>query len=65
MSNQHCLFCGRTLTRNEIGLNKKLLGRNVKHFYCIDCLAEYLEVSADELKARIEDFKMQGCTLFS
>jgi hypothetical protein len=60
-----CFACGKkALSKNEIGLNKKLLGRSVKSFYCIDCLADYLEISTDELLAKVEEFKEQGCGLF-
>lgn len=60
-----CYICGKEcLTRNEIGLNKKLIGRNVKKYHCLNCLADYLEVPVDELVERIQDFKDSGCTLF-
>jgi hypothetical protein len=60
-----CYVCGeKQLEKNEIGLNKKLLGSKVTKFYCYDCLAEYLEVDIDFLFAKIEEFKEQGCTLF-
>lgn len=60
-----CYICGKeNLTFNEIGLNKKLLGRNIEKFLCIYCLAEYLEVTVEELMDHIEIFKDQGCTLF-
>ncbi len=65
-SEKKCYVCGKKcLTRNEIGLNKKLLGRNIDKFFCIECLADYLEVTVDELLDRIEEFKSQGCTLFN
>lgn len=61
----NCYNCGKeNLTYNEIGICKKLLGRNIEKFFCLDCLAEYLEVSAEELQNRIEMFRDQGCTLF-
>ena len=60
-----CFACGKQqLSKNEMGLNKKLLGRKVKQFYCLDCLAEYLEIAPDELLAKVEEFKEQGCALF-
>ncbi len=60
-----CVSCGkRNLTKNEIGINKKLLGENAEKCYCIDCLAEYLEVSVDDIEEKIEEFKEEGCTLF-
>ena len=60
-----CFACGKKqLSKDEIGLNKKMLGRGIKQFYCLGCLAEYLDVNTEELLARIEEFKEQGCTLF-
>jgi hypothetical protein len=59
-----CYLCEGTLSKNEIGLNKKMHGRNVVRFYCIKCLADYLEVSVDDLLDKIDDFKSQGCVLF-
>ncbi len=58
-------MCTKTaLTRDEVGINKKLIGRNVRKFYCLDCLADYLGISAEELSARIEEFRDYGCSLF-
>lgn len=60
-----CYACGKTpLTKNEVGLTKKLIDKKSTTFYCIDCLAEYLEVATEELEAKIEEFKEEGCTLF-
>ena len=60
-----CFICGKeNLTRNEIGLNKKLIGQDIEKFHCMDCLAEYLEISKEDLLERIQEFKYSGCTLF-
>jgi len=60
-----CYVCGKeTLSKNEIGLNKKLLGRNIVKFFCINCLSNDLEITSEELLAKIEEFKAQGCKLF-
>ena len=60
-----CSNCGKpTLTRDEVGINKKLLGENVSRPMCLSCLAEYLGVSEEDLLAKIEEFKAQGCKLF-
>lgn len=65
MVREKCYVCGKEpLTKNEVGLTKKLIDLNASHFYCINCLADYLEVSSDELIAKIEEFKDEGCTLF-
>ena len=60
-----CYVCGKEkLSRNEIGLSQKLLGREIVCFYCLDCLAEYLEVDVEFLRDRIIEFREQGCVLF-
>lgn len=33
-------------------------------FYCMDCLADYLDVTVDDLNEKIEEFKDEGCKLF-
>ena len=60
-----CVSCDKSpLSRNEIGVNKKLLGEDIPFFYCMECLAEYLEVTVQDLHDKIEMFKEQGCKLF-
>ena len=59
-----CFSCGKTpLSKDEIGINKKLL--DADNFYCWECLAEYLETDIESMKEKIEEFKEQGCQLFS
>ena len=63
--NFSCIACGKKfLSKNEIGINKKLLGMGLKSFYCIDCLANFLEVTPQDISNKIEDFKNSGCKLF-
>ena len=66
MAKKHeCRVCGKSpLTRNEIGRNKKLVNPKMKEFFCLECLAEFLECETDDLIAKIEEFKNEGCTLF-
>jgi hypothetical protein len=52
------------LKRDEVALSRKMLGRQIMKFYCIDCLAEVLGCDPDDLAVKIEEFKEQGCTLF-
>lgn len=60
-----CVVCGQDdLDKDTIGIDKKLLGTEIANFYCMDCLAEYLECTADELLDKIEEFKAEGCKLF-
>lgn len=65
MDVKKCYVCGKKpLTKDEIGLTKKIIDRNADSFYCMDCLADYLEVTVGELLDKIEEFKEEGCTLF-
>ncbi len=60
-----CYSCGKkNLDKNTIGLNKKLLGKEVRNYFCKDCLADYLDTTVDDLNEKIEEFKDEGCTLF-
>ncbi len=61
---QKCYLCDAELDKISVGLNKKLLSRDVKHLYCLSCLANYLDVTVEDLLAKVEEFKEQGCTLF-
>ena len=62
---QNCVICGRQeLDRDTIGINQKLLGRKIDNYYCMECLADYLECTVEELQEKIEEFKADGCGLF-
>lgn len=65
MKKYDCIACGKKqLDKNSIGINKKMLGKEIEKFYCMDCLADYLGCSVDDLKEKIEEFKEEGCSLF-
>ena len=61
-----CKICGRELTSDERGLNQKILDFDVKAgiWRCLTCMAENLECEEEELLAKIEEFKAEGCKLF-
>ncbi len=60
-----CVACHKEITdKNTIGINKKLLGESIKNFYCLDCLADYLECDVQDILDKIEQFKEEGCKLF-
>ena len=64
--NKSCIACKKDkLDKNTLGLNKKLLGEDICNFYCMECLADYLDVTGEELQDKIEQFKAEGCKLFS
>ena len=61
-----CIICGKkSLDKDTIGINRKLLGENIENFYCMGCLADYLGCTVLELREKIEEFKNEGCKLFS
>ena len=65
MEIKKCYVCGKSpLTKDEIGINKKIIDKKATQFYCLPCLAEFLEVTEEELLAKIEEFKSEGCKLF-
>lgn len=62
---KECIACRKAnLDKDTIGINKKMLGTNVKNFYCMSCLADYLGCTVEDLLEKIEEFKDEGCTLF-
>ena len=61
---KYCRECGEVLSKDEIGLTKKLLDMEVKEFFCFRCMAEDLEVEEEFLRDKVEEFKDEGCTLF-
>ncbi len=64
MPEPKCDRCGRPLSRDEIGLTKKLINRGATRFFCLSCLAEHFEVTEEDLKRKIREFREMGCTLF-
>lgn len=60
-----CVICGKEIReKNILGINKKLLGEDIINFYCMNCLADYLDVTVGDLNEKIEEFKDEGCKLF-
>lgn len=72
----HFVFCVKLFLKKDkfwicykCGISKlitieKMLGTNVKSFYCMECLADYLGCTIEDLLEKIEEFKDEGCTLF-
>ena len=59
-----CCDCGKTLKKDEVALTRKLIDPDAEDFYCLDCMAEYIGCTVEDLKEKILEFKEQGCTLF-
>lgn len=60
-----CCDCNKNLSKDEVALSRKMLGRNIESFFCLECLATFMECDVASLKEKIQVFKEQGCTLFS
>lgn len=66
VTKRSCIACGKSpLEKNEVGICKKLLGEKTEAFYCLPCLADFLEVEEQDILDKIEEFKEEGCKLFS
>ena len=60
-----CSVCGAALSRDEVGLTKKLVNRGATAFLCYACLAAKYRVTVPCLKDMAEAFRASGCTLFA
>lgn len=57
--------CGKKkLSKDELGLNNKMIGREIIQFYYLEHFAEYFNVTTEELLIKVEEFKEKGCVLF-
>lgn len=64
--NRECVACGKNnLDKDTVGINQKILGKSITNYYCMDCLADFLECQVEDLLDKIEEFKADGCTLFN
>lgn len=60
-----CKVCFKKhLSKDEIGATKKLIDREAKEYFCMNCLADYLGCEVIDIQEKIEEFKAEGCDLF-
>ena len=59
-----CIRCRAPLTRDEIGLTKQLINRGCAEFLCYHCLAKHFQVTVEDLRRKVAEFREMGCTLF-
>jgi len=62
---EKCIKCGCAVTYDEKGLCRKMIGRTITEFMCMDCLAEKFKVEKQSLINVIEFYKKAGCALFN
>lgn len=63
-SKNKCKYCNSDIIKDVLALNKKLLGRKIVNYLCLDCLSEYIDCSKEDLNIKIDEFKESGCGLF-
>ena len=65
--NAFCAVCGRELTPDEIGASRKLINRGLpeEECLCLPCLASRFRVDESVLRKKIDQWREQGCVLFS
>ena len=61
---EKCYKCKTCISKDDKNLCKKLLGKNIKQFFCRAHLAEILDTDVGTLTEKLEQFKEEGCTLF-
>lgn len=59
-----CIDCGKTITKDEVALSRKLIDPDTEELYCLSCMSDNFGCTVDDLKVKIQEFKEQGCTLF-
>lgn len=60
-----CISCEAEIhERDIVALNKKLFGKDTKKYYCMKCMAQYYDITVEDLLDKIEAFKEDGCELF-
>lgn len=61
-----CVICGKEIReKNVLGINKKLLGEDIINFYCMDCLADYLDVTVDDLNEKSKNSRMRAVSFLN
>ena len=60
-----CQQCSAPLSGDEIGLSLRLLGRDGDRLLCKSCLAKAFRVDTDVMDRKIQQYKEQGCPLFT
>ena len=60
-----CAVCSKPVSRDEIGITKKLINRGAESYLCKRCLAARFKITVEEIDRLIENFRRAGCSLFS
>ena len=53
----NCAYCDKEkLSKNDIGLNKKLIHPQIERMMCLKCLVAYFEMTEEKLKEMIDRY---------
>lgn len=61
---ESCYHCHKPVSRDDIGMTRKLINRGTTRYYCISCLAEAFDLTVDDVCKKMNYYKSIGCTLF-
>ena len=61
----YCVNCHVRLTRDDIGLHRKLINRNATAYLCKKCLGEKFSMTMEECDTLIAHFRADGCHMFN
>lgn len=61
-----CRFCDKPVDKDTAALNKKIINRNISvdAMVCLQCMADTLNCTIEDLQDKIEEYKSEGCVLF-
>ena len=63
MTTIECSSCRKKpLSKDEVGVCKKMLGKGTKKFFCLDCFASYLDTTVEELNEKIENSRRKAAS---
>ena len=65
LSKSYCVVCGNSVEKVSKALCQKLYGTKTTKILCLSCLSNDLDVEIEDLMEKAEDFKNEGCKLFS
>ena len=54
-----CCECGKSLTKDEVALTRKLTDVDTDEFYCLTCFAEYLGCEKEDLKVMQQEVPLK------
>lgn len=60
----YCRECDKSISGDEMGLNLKLIDRNVTEYLCVSCMSKKFSCDEAILKEKIRHYKKIGCKLF-